>query len=198
LFINFAEIIYTVIICYFAGSIPFGLLLSIFFEKNDPRFCGSNNIGATNIARLSGWKLGLSTLLLDILKSFLIIYFFYLDTNLIGLAIISVFLGHLFPVWLKFKGGKGVAVYIGILLAYNFPVSLVFLIVWAFIAIIFKYSSLSALSASLIALNVLIFTNDPQLKIFILITILIFLKHINNIRRLILGNETKLNFKNKI
>ncbi len=198
MFINFAEIIYTVIICYFAGSIPFGLLLSIFFEKNDPRFCGSNNIGATNIARLSGWKLGLSTLLLDILKSFLIIYFFYLDTNLIGLAIISVFLGHLFPVWLKFKGGKGVAVYIGILLAYNFPVSLVFLIVWAFIAIIFKYSSLSALSASLIALNVLIFTNDPQLKIFILITILIFLKHINNIRRLILGNETKLNFKNKI
>ena len=198
MFINFAEIIYTVIICYTAGSIPFGLLLSIFFEKNDPRFCGSNNIGATNIARLSGWKLGLSTLLLDILKSFLIIYFFYLDTNLIGLAIISVFLGHLFPVWLKFKGGKGVAVYIGILLAYNFPVSLVFLFVWAFIAIIFKYSSLSALSASLIALNVLIFTNDPQLKIFILITILIFLKHINNIRRLILGNETKLNFKNKI
>ena len=198
MFINFAEIIYTVIICYSAGSIPFGLLLSIFFEKNDPRFCGSNNIGATNIARLSGWKLGLSTLLLDILKSFLIIYFFYLDTNLIGLAIISVFLGHLFPVWLKFKGGKGVAVYIGILLAYNFPVSLVFLFVWAFIAIIFKYSSLSALSASLIALNVLIFTNDPQLKIFILITILIFLKHINNIRRLILGNETKLNFKNKI
>ena len=198
MFINFAEIIYTVIICYTAGSIPFGLLLSIFFEKNDPRFCGSNNIGATNIARLSGWKLGLSTLLLDIFKSFLIIYFFYLDTNLIGLAIISVFLGHLFPVWLKFKGGKGVAVYIGILLAYNFPVSLVFLFVWAFIAIIFKYSSLSALSASLIALNVLIFTNDPQLKIFILITILIFLKHINNIRRLILGNETKLNFKNKI
>ena len=190
MFINFAEIIYTVIICYSAGSIPFGLLLSIFFEKNDPRFCGSNNIGATNIARLSGWKLGLSTLLLDIFKSFLIIYFFYLDTNLIGLAIISVFLGHLFPVWLKFKGGKGVAVYIGILLAYNFPVSLVFLFVWAFIAIIFKYSSLSALSASLIALNVLIFTNDPQLKIFILITILIFLKHINNIRRLILGNET--------
>ena len=198
MFINFAEIIYTVIICYSAGSIPFGLLLSIFFEKNDTRFCGSNNIGATNIARLSGWKLGLSTLLLDIFKSFLIIYFFYLDTNLIGLAIISVFLGHLFPVWLKFKGGKGVAVYIGILLAYNFPVSLVFLFVWAFIAIIFKYSSLSALSASLIALNVLIFTNDPQLKIFILITILIFLKHINNIRRLILGNETKLNFKNKI
>ena len=198
MFINFAEIIYTVIICYSAGSIPFGLLLSIFFEKNDPRFCGSNNIGATNIARLSGWKLGLSTLLLDIFKSFLIIYFFYLDTNLIGLAIISVFLGHLFPVWLKFKGGKGVAVYIGILLAYNFPVSLVFLFVWAFIAIIFKYSSLSALSASLIALNVLIFTNDPQLKIFILITILIFLKHINNIRILILGNETKLNFKNKI
>ena len=156
MFINFAEIIYTVIICYSAGSIPFGLLLSIFFEKNDPRFCGSNNIGATNIARLSGWKLGLSTLLLDIFKSFLIIYFFYLDTNLIGLAIISVFLGHLFPVWLKFKGGKGVAVYIGILLAYNFPVSLVFLFVWAFIAIIFKYSSLSALSASLIALNVLI------------------------------------------
>ena len=198
MFINFAEIIYTVIICYSAGSIPFGLLLSIFFEKNDPRFCGSNNIGATNIARLSGWKLGLSTLLLDILKSVLIIYFFYFDYNLVGLAIRSVFLGHLFPVWLKFKGGKGVAVYIGILLAYNFPVSLVFLFVWAFIAIIFKYSSLSALSASLIALNVLIFTNDPQLKIFILITVLIFLKHINNIRRLILGNETKLNFKNKI
>ena len=96
---------------------------------------------------------------------------------------------------MKFKGGKGVAVYIGILLAYNFPVSLVFLFVWAFIAIIFKYSSLSALSASMMALNIFIFTNDPQLKIFILITILIFLKHINNIRRLILGNETKLNFK---
>ena len=195
MFINYTEIIYTAFICYLAGSIPFGLLLSIIFEKNDPRLGGSKNIGATNIARLSGWKLGLSTLLLDILKSFFIIYFFFLNTNFVGLAIISVFLGHLFPVWLKFKGGKGVAVYIGILLAYNFPVSLVFLFVWAFIAIIFKYSSLSALSASIIALNIFMFTNDPQLKIFILITVLIFLKHYNNIQRLILGNEKKLNFK---
>ena len=198
MFINYIDIFFIFLISYAIGSIPFGLLLSFLFKKTDPRLKGSKNIGATNIARLSGWKIGLLTLILDISKSFFTIFFFLNKGEYLSYAIISVVLGHLFPVWLKFKGGKGVAVFIGILLAYNIFIGIVFLFVWLIIAFLFKFSSLAALSACSSVLMILLLTNDSQLLTFSIIITIIFLKHKSNIFRLFSGNEAKINFKKKI
>ena len=198
MFINYIDIFFIFLISYAIGSIPFGLLLSFLFKKTDPRLKGSKNIGATNIVRLSGWKIGLLTLILDISKSFFTIFFFLNKGEYLNYAIISVVLGHLFPVWLKFKGGKGVAVFIGILLAYNIFIGIVFLFVWLIIAFLFKFSSLAALSACSSVLMILLLTNDSQLLTFSIIITIIFLKHKSNIFRLFSGNEAKINFKKKI
>ena len=143
-------VIFVFFLGYFSGSIPFGLLLSNLLKKKDPRNLGSKNIGATNIARINGWKLGLLTLILDILKSFIpvkICYIFYPDY--LSLISISVFLGHLFPFWLKFKGGKGIAVLIGILFGLSYLYGTFYLLSWLLIAYIFKYSSLAAIISSI-------------------------------------------------
>ncbi len=198
MFINYIDILLVFLISYLIGSIPFGLLLSFFLKKTDPRLEGSKNIGATNIARLSGWKIGLLTLILDVSKSFFTIVFFLNKGEYLNYAIISIVLGHLFPVWLKFKGGKGVAVLIGILLAYNFFIGIVFLSVWLIIAFLFKFSSLAALSACSSVLVILLLTKDAQLHTFLIILTIIFLKHKSNIFRLFSGNEAKINFKKKI
>ena len=196
MYINY-ELLITALICYGAGSIPFGLFISIIFNKGDPRQLGSKNIGATNVLRLGGWKLGLFTLILDILKAFipikLIIMYNY---QYVGISILFVIIGHLYPIWLGFRGGKGVATFIGVLLAYNYDYFVIFLITWILSAFLFKYSSLSALIATLVNL-VIIIKLDSNYSYFILISVLIFIKHSENIRRLFLGNEKKIILKKK-
>lgn len=184
-------------LAYLLGSIPFGFLLSYFFNKTDPRINGSNNIGATNIARLNGWKLGLTTLILDILKAFIPIkILLYYSSNLFTLFSLAIFFGHIFPIWLKFKGGKGIAVFIGILLAISYLHGLIFLTTWLLIALGFKYSSLSALIASIVVL-IFSFINDDILitNLILALNIIIFLKHKDNIIRLINKKETRINIK---
>ena len=164
-------------------------------NKEDPRLTGSKNIGATNIARTSGWKLGLLTLISDISKSYIPIYFTMINHNeYLNEVMLFLILGHLFPIWLKFKGGKGVAVFIGALLAYNPLNALVFLISWLIFALIFKYSSLSAILATFINM-ILIISMDQNYLIFIVISALIVFKHIPNIKRLLNGKESRINFK---
>ena len=196
MYINY-ELLITALICYVAGSIPFGLFISIIFNKGDPRHLGSKNIGATNVLRLGGWRLGLFTLILDILKAFipikLVIMYNY---QYVGISILFVIIGHLYPIWLRFKGGKGVATFIGVLLAYNYDYFVIFLITWILSAFLFKYSSLSALIATLVNL-VIIIKLDSNYSYFILISVLIFIKHSENIRRLFLGNEKKIILKKK-
>ena len=184
-------------LAYLLGSIPFGFLLSYFFNKTDPRINGSNNIGATNIARLNGWKLGLTTLILDVLKAFIPIkILLYYSSNLFTLFSLAIFFGHIFPIWLKFKGGKGIAVFIGILLAISYLHGLIFLTTWLLIALGFKYSSLSALIASVVVL-IFSFINDDILitNLILALNIIIFLKHKDNIIRLINKKETRINIK---
>ena len=112
---------------YLYGSIPFGLVISYIFKKDDPRRIGSKNIGATNVMRAGGFILGLFTLMLDIVKGFVAIKItLILSSDLVGLSMIFVVIGHIFPVWLKFKGGKGVATFIGVLLGYNFQLFFVY------------------------------------------------------------------------
>ncbi len=166
-------------------------------KKDDPRLSGSKNIGATNIARTSGWKLGLTTLIFDVLKAYIPLTYIKINfIEYIDLAILFIILGHLFPIWIKFKGGKGVAVFIGVLLAYNLIYGLIFLISWLIFALIFKYSSLSALMATTI--NFIVVLNfDENSYIFFIISLLIFLKHIPNIKRLVTGTESKINLKKK-
>ena len=186
------------VICYLIGSIPFGLLLSKLTKKNDPRLYGSKNIGATNMLRVGGLKVGIFTLIFDITKGFIPIklLIIYDQQEMLALAIFSLICGHLYPVWLKFKGGKGVATFIGILMGYNLILFFTFILTWLFFSILFKYSSLSALIA--ITVNLILVTNVSELKIMFLITsLLIIYKHKENIRRLLEGKETKINYKKK-
>tara|TARA_X000001036_G_scaffold430851_1_gene464194 strand:+ start:197 stop:781 length:585 start_codon:yes stop_codon:yes gene_type:complete len=190
-------VIFVFFLGYFSGSIPFGLLLSILLKKKDPRNLGSKNIGATNIARINGWKLGLLTLILDILKSFIpvkICYIFYPDY--LSLISISVFLGHLFPFWLKFKGGKGIAVLIGILFGLSYLYGTFYLLSWLLIAYIFKYSSLAAIISSIsIYLFTLIQEDINYSWLILFFNVFIFFKHKENIRRLFKKTESKIKFK---
>ena len=126
--------------CYLVGSIPFGLILSKLLSKNDPRLVGSKNIGATNIVRTSGWKIGLLTLIFDMLKGLIPVVI--LKNHLVeqSFVILFIFLGHLFPIWIRFKGGKGIAVIIGCLFGYNFVYGLIFSLVWLVTAVVSKYS----------------------------------------------------------
>ena len=190
-------VIFVFFLGYFSGSIPFGLLLSNLLKKKDPRNLGSKNIGATNIARINGWKLGLLTLILDILKSFIpvkICYIFYPDY--LSLISISVFLGHLFPFWLKFKGGKGIAVLIGILFGLSYLYGTFYLLSWLLIAYIFKYSSLAAIISSIsIYLFTLIQEDINYSWLILFFNVFIFFKHKENIRRLFNKTESKIKFK---
>jgi len=194
LYTNFLEFFFVLVFSYLVGSIPSGLILSKIFHKNDPRISGSQNIGATNILRLSGWKLGLATLLMDISKGFFVLLLFT-NSLYLNVAILFVFFGHLYPLWLKLKGGKGVAVFLGILLQYDFFIALIFIVTWILFALIFKYSSLSAIISSLIILIIFYLKNDAQILVFGCIVFFILCKHITNISRLISGNESKINFK---
>ena len=182
---------------YLFGSVPFGLILSILFKKEDPRQSGSNNIGATNITRLSGWKLGFLTLILDILKAFVptkICYIFY--PELVLLVSVSIFLGHLFPCWLKFNGGKGIAVLIGILFALSYLYGTFFLLSWLIIACIFRYSSIAAIISSIMIYFFTLFQGDLDSSWLIMFfNFFIIIKHKENIKRLLKKTESKIKFK---
>ena len=183
---------------YLCGSIPFGLVISYIFKKDDPRSIGSKNIGATNVLRTAGVMLGLFTLILDILKGFIAIKItLMLNSDVIGLSMTFVIIGHIFPIWLKFKGGKGVATFIGVLLAYNFQLFLLFTFTWLLCALLFKYSSLSAIIA-LITNLISTVAFDLNYIYFIIVSFLILIKHFSNIQRLLTGNETKIVLKKKI
>ena len=180
---------------YLCGSIPFGLVISYIFKKDDPRSIGSKNIGATNVLRTAGVMPGLFTLILDILKGFIAIRItLMLNSDVVGLSMTFVIIGHIFPIWLKFKGGKGVATFIGVLLAYNFQLFLLFTFTWLLCALLFKYSSLSAIIALITnLLSTIAF--DLNYIYFIIVSFLILIKHFSNIQRLLTGNETKIVLK---
>ena len=180
-------------VSYLMGSIPFGFILTKLFLKQDIRNIGSGHIGATNALRTGNKFLGYSTLILDIAKA--IIPILYVKNNypdLIYLASLSAFLGHVFPIWLKFKGGKGVATYLGILFSINFIYGFIFVSNWLIIFFLSKYSSLSSLIASFsIPVYLYISGNTNGLSFFLIMFVLIFYTHRENVKRLKNQEETK-------
>jgi glycerol-3-phosphate acyltransferase PlsY len=177
---------------YFLGSIPFGYIFTKIFLKKDIRNIGSGNIGATNALRAGNKKLGYTTLVLDITKAALpVLYVKFNFPDYIFIASLCAFFGHVFPVWLKFKGGKGVATYVGILFSINIILGLIFIISWAITFLISKYSSLSSLVASLmVPIYLAIFENYNSL-FFIIMFVLIFYTHRENVKRLKNKEEIK-------
>ena len=182
-----------ILVSYLSGSIPFGFVLTKFFLKKDIRDIGSGNIGATNALRTGNKIVGYSTLFLDMIKAvipviFVKIYFI----EYLYIASLCVFIGHVFPIWLKFKGGKGVATYVGILCCINIYLGISFGIVWILTILIFKYSSLSSLLAALSIpiINFFIF-GDDIIYFFIIMFVLIFYTHRENIKRLLNRSESK-------
>jgi len=182
-----------IVTSYLLGSIPFGLILTKFFLKKDIRKIGSGNIGATNVLRSGNKLIGYSTLLLDILKAILpILYIKFYYPDFIYISSLSVFLGHVFPIWLKFNGGKGVATYVGILFSINLIYGLVFGITWLIIFLFSKYSSLSSLLGSISIPVYLFFFDGDQIVFFIIMFVLIFYTHRENIKRLKNKEENKI------
>jgi len=158
------DIIIVILFSYICGSIPFGLILTKIFGKLDIRKIGSGNIGATNVLRTGNKLLAGATLLLDILKGYIpVVITLKYFPELIQLSCLMTFLGHIFPVWLKFNGGKGVATYLGVLFAVSLQLSLLFIFTWIAISLTFKYSSLSSMFSSL-TVFVIAFVKDTALK----------------------------------
>ncbi|HET7886282.1 MAG TPA: glycerol-3-phosphate 1-O-acyltransferase PlsY [Bradyrhizobium sp.] len=186
------------IIGYLLGSIPFGLILTRLAGTEDLRSIGSGNIGATNVLRTGRKGLAAATLLFDALKgtASVIIAGTFAGAEAAMLAGLGAFIGHLFPVWLKFKGGKGVAVYIGILIGLFWPAAVLFCAIWLITAVLSRYSSLSALIASLITPIVLWWFGHAALAaLFALLTLLLYYMHRANISRLMAGTEGKIGQK---
>lgn len=189
-FITIAALIFG----YLLGSIPFGLLLTRAAGLGDVRSIGSGNIGATNVLRTGNKKLAAATLLLDALKGTAAVLLANCYAPDLGLwAGFGAFLGHLFPVWLGFRGGKGVATYLGVLIALAWQVALIFAAVWLLVAIVFRYSSLAALCAAVAVPGALWFLATPQLAgLFAVMSVILFIKHRANIQRLASGTEGRI------
>jgi glycerol-3-phosphate acyltransferase PlsY len=186
------------VVGYLLGSIPFGLILTRAAGGPDVRTIGSGNIGATNVLRTGRKDLAAATLLCDALKGtaavLLIAHYATPDAALI--AGLGAFLGHLFPVWLKFKGGKGVAVYIGVLIGLYWPAALIFCTIWIAVAGVSRYSSLAALVASALTPFVLWLLGQPRTAaLFLLLSALLWIMHRANIVRLLNGSEGKIGAK---
>jgi acyl phosphate:glycerol-3-phosphate acyltransferase len=183
---------------YLCGSIPFGLLLTRWAGTQDLRSIGSGNIGATNVLRTGRRDLAAATLVLDALKgTFAVLVASFVFGPVAGLvAAIGAFLGHLFPVWLGFKGGKGVATFLGCLIGAAWPAALVFAVAWLAVAFLTRYSSAAALAAS-VASPIALFLLGPALAgwVFAMLAILLWIKHRPNIERLLNGSETKIGKK---
>ena len=187
------EIFLIGIISYLMGSIPFGFILTKIFLKKDIREIGSGNIGATNALRTGNKIIGYLTLILDILKAVIpVLYVKFFFQESIYISSLCAFLGHVFPIWLKFRGGKGVATYVGILFSINIYFGIIFLVSWAITFLVSKYSSLSSLIASAsIPIYLLILSRFDQVFFFTTMFILIFFTHRENIKRLKNREETK-------
>ena len=188
------EIILVLFYSYFLGSIPFGLIITKFFLRKDIRKVGSGNIGTTNVLRTGKKSLAIATLIFDILKGYVsvVITLKYFN-DLVYFSALICFIGHIFPVWLKFKGGKGVATYLGIILALSFKFGIIFGLTWLLISFIFKYSSLSSMIGALIVFVYSMFLDNITLSIFLFITFIIILyTHRENIVRLKDSSETKI------
>ena len=188
------ELILVLFYSYFLGSIPFGLLITKIFLKKDIRNVGSGNIGSTNVLRAGNKSLAFVTLIFDVLKGYvsvLITLKFFND--LIYFSALICFIAHIFPVWLKFKGGKGVATYLGIILALSFKFGIIFCITWLLIFFIFKYSSLSSMIGALVIFAYSIILDNTTLSVFLFIIFIIILyTHRENIVRLKDSKETKI------
>lgn len=182
------------VVGYLLGSIPFGLILTKLSGKGDVRKIGSGNIGATNVLRTGSKALAALTLLCDVLKGTAAVFIGAQFGPFAAMAGgLGAFLGHLFPVWLGFRGGKGVATYIGVLLGLYWPSALAFCVMWLLVAITTRYSSLAALVASAATVGALAFTSQPPLAgLALLLTVLLYARHAANIRRLLNGEETRI------
>ena len=186
------EIIVISILSYLMGSIPFGFILTKIFLKKDIRDIGSANIGTTNVLRTGNKSLGYGTLFLDVIKAVIPVIYVKLNyPDYIFISSLCVFLGHVFPIWLKFKGGKGVATYVGILFSINLTIGFVFIGVWFFTFLISKYSSLSSLLGSLSVPIYLFFFTSQNLIFFSIMFILIIYTHRENVKRLKNKEESK-------
>ena len=187
------DIIIVVLFSYLSGSIPFGLILTKVFGNIDIRKIGSGNIGATNVLRTGNKFLAIVTLFLDVLKGYIPVFIAskYFP-ELIQLSCLITFLGHIFPIWLKFKGGKGVATYVGILFSINYFLAIIFVVSWLIIFFISKYSSLgSILSTLLIPIFIFLNSNYENQYFFIVMFVLILYTHRENVKRLINKEESK-------
>jgi len=188
-----SEVLIIVLFSYIIGSIPFGVILARFFSLDDIRKIGSGNTGATNVLRTGNYTAAVLTLILDFSKACLAIYLTQMiNGQLIFLSSLLILLGHIFPIWLNFSGGKGFASYLGIIFMVNFYLFSSIILVWILIYLVKRISSLSALisSFSSIVLSYFLFNSD-ELLIFML-TLIIFISHYENIKRLINGTESKI------
>ncbi len=179
---------------YLLGSIPFGLVLTRMFGGVDPRTVGSQNIGATNVLRTGNKKLAAATLLFDALKGTLaVVVAAQFGAYYAILAGLGAFFGHLYPVWLRFKGGKGVATFLGVALGLVWPAALVFAVVWLGVAYITRYSSAAALAAA-VATPVAMFAMGlgDAAELFVALAVMLWFKHRSNIERLMAGTEGKI------
>ena len=183
------------IISYLMGSIPFGFILTKILLKKDIREIGSGNIGATNALRTGNKAVGYATLILDISKAIIPVIYTKLNfPELIFVASLCAFLGHVFPIWLKFKGGKGVATYVGILFSINILFGLIFALSWLITFVLTKYSSLSSLIGSLsLPVYLLVTGQTNNVIFFIIMFVLIFFTHRENVKRLKNKEESKTN-----
>jgi glycerol-3-phosphate acyltransferase PlsY len=199
LFSNTAAL--ALLVGYLLGSIPFGLLLTRAAGLGDVRAIGSGNIGATNVLRTGHKGLAAATLLLDFAKGTVAVllvdhlarrYTSFEAFQLAYLAGLGAFLGHLFPVWLNFEGGKGVATFIGVLVGAHWPAAMVFCLVWLAVALSTRYSSLAALTGTAAVVIYYLVTGWAGLPLIIVMSLLVFAKHHGNIRRLLAGQESKI------
>jgi len=191
-------LIVALLIGYLCGSIPFGMILTKLAGTQDLRSIGSGNIGATNVLRTGRKGLAAATLIGDMLKGTVavIIAGYYGGADAAMLAALGAFLGHLFPVWLGFKGGKGVATYIGVLLGLFWPAALIFAVIWLATAFTSRYSSLSALVAAFVTpIFLWWFGHNAIASLFAVLTLLLFYMHRENIKRLQAGTEGKIGEK---
>ena len=187
------DLVIVISISYFMGSIPFGLILTKIFLKKDIREVGSGNIGATNVLRAGNKSIGYLTLSLDVLKAVVpVLYIKFNFPELVYISSLSVFIGHVFPVWLKLKGGKGVATYLGILFSINYILGIFFIFSWLIIFYVSKYSSLGSILSSLIIPIFIFFNSNYENEyFFIIMFVLILFTHRENVKRLINKEESK-------
>ena len=190
------DILLVFLYSYFLGSIPFGLILTKLFLHEDIRKIGSGNIGATNVLRTGKKFLAIMTLMLDVIKGFLTVYATSIYFNdFVYLAALICFIGHIYPVWLKFKGGKGVAVYLGTIIFISFKCAVIFGLIWIITLFIYKFSSLSSIISALFVFIYSVFLNNFSLSLYVIIAFIIMLyTHKENIMRLRNKTENKIKF----